>query len=130
MRLLRQGRLIPVPPPEKALRYLASEGVRPPASSSHRARRGIIGSPETVRSGLEELAEDYGADELMVVTITYDHDARRRSYELIAEAFGAAVTQPLSRSASMPPIVPRYALPSGRAPGRRSCCCRSGAGRG
>jgi hypothetical protein len=29
----------------------------------------------------------YGADEAMVVTITYDHAARRRSYELVADAF-------------------------------------------
>jgi hypothetical protein len=25
---------------------------------------------------------------VIVVTITYDHDARRRSYELLADAFG------------------------------------------
>ena len=41
-----------------------------------------------MRAGLEELAQQYGADELMVVTITYDHAARRRSYELLADAFG------------------------------------------
>ena len=31
---------------------------------------------------------DYGADELMIHTLTHNHAARRRSYELIAEAFG------------------------------------------
>mgnify|MGYP003336061361 CR=1 FL=1 len=36
---------------------------------------------------LEALAAEYGADEVMVVTITYEHVARRRSYELLAEAF-------------------------------------------
>jgi len=38
----------------------------------------------------------------MVVTITYDHAARRRSYELIAEAFGiGTVTEsPASATAS------------------------------
>jgi PleD family two-component response regulator len=40
-----------------------------------------------VREGLEELARRYGAEELIVVTITHDHAARRRSYELIAQAF-------------------------------------------
>ena len=30
----------------------------------------------------------YAADEMMVVTITYEHAARRRSYELIADEFG------------------------------------------
>jgi alkanesulfonate monooxygenase SsuD/methylene tetrahydromethanopterin reductase-like flavin-dependent oxidoreductase (luciferase family) len=28
------------------------------------------------------------ADEVMVTTMIYDHGARRRSYELLAEAFG------------------------------------------
>jgi hypothetical protein len=34
------------------------------------------------------LAEAYGADEVIVVTITYDHGVRRRSYELLAQAIG------------------------------------------
>ena len=78
--LLRQGRLIPVPPPEKALRFLATQ--------DNVARRGVIGSPATVRAGIEEIASRYLADEVIVVTITHDHGARRRSYELIADAFG------------------------------------------
>jgi luciferase family oxidoreductase group 1 len=86
LRLLRRGQLIAVPPPEKALRYLESEGAG--AAGPLPGRRGVIGAPGTVRAGLEEIAESYGADELMVVTITFDHGARRRSYELIAEAFG------------------------------------------
>jgi luciferase family oxidoreductase group 1 len=82
MAMLRQGRPIPVPPPEKALRFLEQNGN--PTSG----RRRIVGSPETVRAGIEEVAEAYQADEVIVVTITHDHGARRRSYELIAEAFG------------------------------------------
>jgi luciferase family oxidoreductase group 1 len=84
--LLRRGQLIPVPPPEKALAFLAREGR--PATGSLPGRRGIIGSPEKVRAGIEELAQAYGAEEVIVVTITHDHGARRRSYELIAEAMG------------------------------------------
>jgi luciferase family oxidoreductase group 1 len=84
--LLRQGRLIPVPPPEKALRFLAQQGRD--AGGAGPGRRGVIGSPATVRAGLEEIAARYGAEEVIVVTITWDHDARRRSYELIAEACG------------------------------------------
>jgi alkanesulfonate monooxygenase SsuD/methylene tetrahydromethanopterin reductase-like flavin-dependent oxidoreductase (luciferase family) len=87
MTLLRQGRLIEVPPPEKALRFLEEHG-SPPAGSRGGGRRAVIGSPEKVKAGLEEVAEQYGAQEVVVVTITYDHGARRRSYELIAEAFG------------------------------------------
>jgi luciferase family oxidoreductase group 1 len=83
MAMLRRSRPIPVPPVEKALRYLAQH----PAPGG---RRRIVGAPETVRAGIEEVAAAYGADEVIVVTITYDHGARRRSYELIAEAFGLA----------------------------------------
>jgi alkanesulfonate monooxygenase SsuD/methylene tetrahydromethanopterin reductase-like flavin-dependent oxidoreductase (luciferase family) len=43
-----------------------------------------------VRAGLVEVAAEYGADEVLVVTITHDHEARKRSYELLAEAFGLA----------------------------------------
>ena len=84
--LLHRGELIPVPPIEKALSFLAAEGERP--SGLPRTRRRIVGSPTTVRAGLEAVARDYGVDEVMVVTITYDHADRRRSYELIAEACG------------------------------------------
>jgi luciferase family oxidoreductase group 1 len=86
MKMLRRGRLIPVPPVEKALRFLASEGR--PVEPGHRSRRMVLGSPSTVRAGLEQLANDYGAEEVIVVTITHDHAARKRSYELIADAFG------------------------------------------
>jgi alkanesulfonate monooxygenase SsuD/methylene tetrahydromethanopterin reductase-like flavin-dependent oxidoreductase (luciferase family) len=51
-------------------------------------RRAILGSGDEVRAGIEQVATDYHAEEVMVVTITHDHAARRRSYELIAEAFG------------------------------------------
>jgi luciferase family oxidoreductase group 1 len=82
--LLRRGRLIPVPPPEQAIAFLKAEGRQ--TGGSPTGRRGIVGSPATVRAGIDELVAAYGAEELIVVTITYDHAARRRSYELIAEA--------------------------------------------
>ena len=50
--------------------------------------RAILGAGEEVHAGLEQVAADYHAEEVMIVTITHDHAARRRSYELIAEAFG------------------------------------------
>jgi alkanesulfonate monooxygenase SsuD/methylene tetrahydromethanopterin reductase-like flavin-dependent oxidoreductase (luciferase family) len=81
--MLRQNRPIPVPPPEKALRYLEQNPVKSD-------RRRIVGSPETVKAGIENVAAEYAADEVIVVTITHDHQARRRSYELIAEAFDLA----------------------------------------
>ncbi len=53
--------------------------------ASHMLRYAIVGSPETVRAGLERFAEQTQADELMVVSAIYDHAARVRSYELLAE---------------------------------------------
>ena len=48
----------------------------------------IVGSPETVRRGLEEFAARTGADELMVTANIYDHEKRKRSFEIIAEVGG------------------------------------------
>ena len=90
--MLRQNRPIPVPPPERAQRYLEQHG-----DPGDGGRRRIVGGPETVRAGIEAVAAEYGADEVILVTITHDHAARRRSYELIAEAFG--LSAPTARAA-------------------------------
>jgi luciferase family oxidoreductase group 1 len=82
--MLRRGQLIAVPSPETAVEFLRREGKWP--SDGIPGRRTIVGSPETVRAGIETLASAYQADEVIVVTITYDHGVRRRSYELLAEA--------------------------------------------
>jgi luciferase family oxidoreductase group 1 len=82
MRELRRGRLIRVPTPETALAYPAEQG-----AGDQAGRRAFLGTAEPLRAGLVQLAADYGATEVIVVTITHDHGARRRSYELIAEAF-------------------------------------------
>lgn len=50
--------------------------------------RSIVGSPETVRAGLDALVAETGADELMIVSDIYDHGARLRSFELIADCCG------------------------------------------
>ena len=82
--LRERGRAVPLASVEDALAFLERHGDPPPAGS---ARRAVVGSPETVRAGLESVAEEYGADEVLVVTMTHEHGARRRSYELIADVF-------------------------------------------
>jgi luciferase family oxidoreductase group 1 len=47
----------------------------------------IVGSPQTVRRGLEDFLAMTGVDELMVVSAIYDHAARLRSYQLLSEIF-------------------------------------------
>jgi luciferase family oxidoreductase group 1 len=48
----------------------------------------IVGDPDQVTADLLELREKAGADELVISTITHDHAARVRSYELLARAWG------------------------------------------
>ena len=89
-RRIRSGNTAPVAAPDDAIAELATipdsvfwqwypEGATLP--------RYVVGTPESVRRRLSEMAEDLGLDEIMVVTIVHDHAARVRSYELLAEAF-------------------------------------------
>ncbi|GAA2869781.1 LLM class flavin-dependent oxidoreductase [Aminobacter sp. P9b] len=52
----------------------------------------VVGSPETVRRGVEAFIARTGADELMVTAQVFDHVARKRSYEILAEV-GAALAK-------------------------------------
>jgi luciferase family oxidoreductase group 1 len=91
--LLHQGQLIAVPPVEEALRFLELQRARRATGAllPVRQRRRIVGSPDTVRAGFEAVAGEYEADEVMIVTITHEHAARRRSYELVAAALDVAL---------------------------------------
>jgi luciferase family oxidoreductase group 1 len=82
---LFRGVLIPVPTIEKAKEFLAAQDAPPDRLGIH--RRLIAGNPATVAVALEALAAEYKADELLLVNILHDHQARRRSYELVAQAF-------------------------------------------
>ena len=44
----------------------------------------MVGSPATVRDGIERFIDETHPDELMVVSHIYDHAARLRSYEIVA----------------------------------------------
>ena len=83
--LLRRGELIEVPPPEKALEFIANDRRTPGQPQSK--RRAVVGTPDAVRAELEDVAAKYRADEIIAVNILYDHQARRRSYELLSEVF-------------------------------------------
>jgi luciferase family oxidoreductase group 1 len=56
----------------------------------HARRRRVAGTPAQCRARLEALAAEYGVNEVLIVTITESWATRRRSYELLAEAFGLA----------------------------------------
>lgn len=80
---LMRGEYIKVPSVETARAWRAANPPR-----SRRNRRMLLGNAAEVRNGIEEVAAMYGAQEMMLVNILSDHEKRRRSYELVAEAFG------------------------------------------
>ncbi len=72
-------------PPEEVLDYPYTEQERAILRSVE--KRSVVGTKEQVRRKLLTLADAHGAEELVVVTITYDYASRLRSYELLADAF-------------------------------------------
>ena len=80
----RQGIRLPLMPPEQAERPYSPAEM---ATAAKLRRKAIVGSAEHVAARLTELAKSLDLDELVVVTWTYDAAPRRRSYELLAQAF-------------------------------------------
>jgi luciferase family oxidoreductase group 1 len=80
-----RGEYLPLASPEEAAAYPYS----PIDRERIKARRArlFVGTPESVREQLAPLLAATRADELMVTTMIHDHAARRRSYELLAQAF-------------------------------------------
>jgi alkanesulfonate monooxygenase SsuD/methylene tetrahydromethanopterin reductase-like flavin-dependent oxidoreductase (luciferase family) len=89
-RRIRSGIRGPVPTIEEAIRELGEPAEASSARETSEWPRYFAGSPATVRAHLEQLAAALQLDELMIVTIVHDHQARLRSYELLAEAFSLA----------------------------------------
>jgi alkanesulfonate monooxygenase SsuD/methylene tetrahydromethanopterin reductase-like flavin-dependent oxidoreductase (luciferase family) len=80
---LRRGRPGQVPPPVDSMDDLWTPAER--AGVEHALSLAIVGAPDTVRAGLERFVATTGVDEVMVTAQIYDHDARVRSYEIVAE---------------------------------------------
>ncbi|MGD0555316.1 MAG: LLM class flavin-dependent oxidoreductase [Streptosporangiaceae bacterium] len=80
---LRSGRPGPVPSPEEAAAYEYTDLDR--AIVADRQSSAIIGSPDTVRAGLDELLKATRADELMIITQVHDPADRLHSFDLVAE---------------------------------------------
>ena len=89
---LERGRPMPVPSVEQALAYPFTDAER---KRSEKVRSyAAVGTPEQVGRRLQEIADQYDTDELIVLTIAHDPLARRRSYELVAEACGLQAGTP------------------------------------
>lgn len=80
---LRRGRPGQLPPPVDSM-----DGLWQPHEQAMVAQAlacAVVGSPETVREGVRSFVERTGADEIMATAQIYDHAARVRSFEILAD---------------------------------------------
>jgi luciferase family oxidoreductase group 1 len=80
-----KGEFLPLASPEEAASYDYTPVDK--ARIAQNRSRLTVGSPATVKARLEPLIAATQADELMVTAMIFDHAARKRSYELLAQAF-------------------------------------------
>jgi luciferase family oxidoreductase group 1 len=94
-RFLRLIRNQPVEllPPVDSMEPLWQDGER--AAVENRLRAAIVGSDATVKAGLEKLVADTGADEVIVVTDTYEHADRLQSYQRVGSIAATIKVKPL-----------------------------------
>jgi luciferase family oxidoreductase group 1 len=81
-----KGLLLPIDSPEAALKHVYTPAEQ--ARIERLRQESFVGTPQRVRLQIEELARHVEADEMAVVTWTYDETIRHRSYALLADAFG------------------------------------------
>jgi luciferase family oxidoreductase group 1 len=83
---LRFGTPSALPPPVPG--YLDTVGPLERNTIEHALECTVAGGPETVRGGVAAFAARTGVDELIVASQIFDHEARLRSYEILANAAG------------------------------------------
>jgi luciferase family oxidoreductase group 1 len=81
-----RGQYLPLPSPEEALAYPYTDAER--AAVARNRSRLFVGNPATILQKLQPMIDASEPDELMIVSAIYDHEARKKSYSLLAEAFG------------------------------------------
>lgn len=81
---LRSGRPGKLPPPVADYEQTLDPAAR--AMLAHALSAAVVGSPETVKRGIDAFARRTNADELMVTSHIFDHAARLRSFEILADA--------------------------------------------
>jgi luciferase family oxidoreductase group 1 len=80
---LLRGRPGPQQPPVDDIEHYWAPSEK--AQASRMLAQSVVGSPETVRQGLNRFLSLTRADEVMAVSAIFDHAARVRSYEILAE---------------------------------------------
>jgi alkanesulfonate monooxygenase SsuD/methylene tetrahydromethanopterin reductase-like flavin-dependent oxidoreductase (luciferase family) len=102
LRLIR-NQLGPLTPPVDSLDGLFNDFERAAVESKRAAA--IVGSRETVRRKLESFLEETQADELIITCNPYEHAARLRSYEIVAEIAREFVAQDASQQPVLHEVV-------------------------
>jgi alkanesulfonate monooxygenase SsuD/methylene tetrahydromethanopterin reductase-like flavin-dependent oxidoreductase (luciferase family) len=75
-----------LPSVEEALAYPYTDAER--GSIMRNRSRLFVGSPATLMTKLQPMITASQPDELMIITAVYDHDARKKSYSLLADVLG------------------------------------------
>lgn len=83
---LRRGIPRKLQPPDAAIEESLSDAER--AQLAQVMACSAIGAPETVKRSIENFIARTGADELILASHIYDHDARVRAYEIVADVCG------------------------------------------
>jgi luciferase family oxidoreductase group 1 len=89
---LIKGNPGPLKPPVESMEGRWSPPER--AQVERMTRVSVVGSREVVRQGLENLIEATGADELVITGAIFDHEARLRSFEIVASLQESALREP------------------------------------
>jgi len=84
---LRTGNPGPLPPPVDDIEALIDPSAH--FLLQQNLSRSVVGSPATVKAGLEAFIARTQADEIMVTAQIFDHAARVRSFEITAEVHSA-----------------------------------------
>ena len=84
---LRRGKRLPIAPPVDPEKLEAEMLPHERAMLEEIFRCSFVGTPEKVAQDLRAFAKEKTADELIVASMVFDHDARKKSYELLAKAF-------------------------------------------
>lgn len=88
-RLQQRGELIGLLPTEgEAVKQLGGSLTAEAFSDPTQPPRVLTGSPDQVKTWLHQMAVAFGASEIMIQSISPDHERRLRSLELIARALG------------------------------------------
>lgn len=85
---ITQGRRAPLPSVDEAQLYPYSPAER--AFLEGNRERLFVGSPQILRAQIGDLAARAGTSEIMLTTLMHNAAQRRRSYQLLAQAFAVA----------------------------------------